>query len=208
MDVLEVEGISMGYGARVLFRDLSFNISGGEALVVTGPNGAGKSTLLKILCGLVRPDAGTVRYRSDAQPQGISGPPNELPLGYCGPDVHLYQELTGDENIRFFAGLRGIETLDTAALFGRMGLDRARAKDLVSAYSTGMRQRLKLALSLAGDPGVLIWDEPTATLDSSGRKLAEDAIDSHIAGGGIFVIATNDDAEANRWATKKLTIRP
>ena len=82
------------YGPRVLFEGVCAQAGPGEALVVTGANGAGKSTLLKIIAGLARPEEGTVRREDD--------------FGYAAPDVNLYAELTGRENLAFFAGLRGL----------------------------------------------------------------------------------------------------
>ena len=77
---------------------------------------------------------------------------------------------------------------------------------MVSAYSSGMRQRLKLAVSRIGDPPLLLWDEPTATLDEAGKARAGDILARHCAGGGLAVVATNDMAEAERWGDLRLTI--
>ena len=94
-----------------------------------------------------------------------------------------------------FGGLAG----DTDALLARVGLPRGRGGDLVGAYSSGMRQRLKLAVSLLGDPPLLIWDEPTLALDEAGGKIVEEILDRHRQNGGVAVLATNDSAEADRW---------
>jgi heme exporter protein A len=196
----------MAYGPRVLFRHVSFTLAPGDFLIVTGRNGAGKSSLLKVLAGLSRPIAGVIRYPSDTGKLTNSDPANELPIGYCGPDINIYDELSAAENLNFFGGLRGLTSVPVNDLISQFGLDPKRSSEPVSAFSTGMRQRLKLALSLVGSPIVLIWDEPTATLDSNGRQLAEDVISSHTSKGGIFIVATNVDDEAERWGTKKLRI--
>ena len=160
--------------------------------MLPGRTARGKSTLLKIIAGLVRPEAGRVDF------QGARG--------YAAPDVHLYGELTGDENLAFFARLRGISDADNAGLLKQVGLPPARGRDFVSAYSSGMRQRLKLAVSLLGDPPLLIWDEPTATLDSAGRSLADAILAQNRTAGRIAVVATNDPAEAERWGDLSLQI--
>jgi len=183
----------MAYGRRVLFSELSAEVAPGQCLVVTGANGAGKSTLLKIIAGLTRPETGTVDFAD--------------PFGYAAPDVHLYGELTGRENLAFLARLRGVPA-DTDSLLRSVGLPPKRGGDLVSAYSSGMRQRLKLASSLLGEPPLLLWDEPTATLDASGRASADELITKHRARGGLAVVATNDAAEADRWGDLRLTIGP
>ena len=187
-----LHGVSMAYGRRVLFSEVSAEVAPGQCLVVSGANGAGKSTLLKIIAGLLQPEAGRVEFG------GLRG--------YAAPDVQLYGELTGTENLAFFARLRGIASSDYAELLKQVGLPAARGWDLVSAYSSGMRQRLKLAVSLLGDPSLLIWDEPTATLDGAGRALADALLAESRAAGRIVVAATNDLDEARRWGDLSLTI--
>ena len=191
-NTLRLHDLTMAYGRRTLFSDLCAEVGPGQCLVVAGANGAGKSTLLQIVAGLTRPEAGSVEF------DGI--------CGYAAPDVQLYGELTGTENLQFFARLRGLPLTDTAALFKQVGLLPARGRDLVSAYSSGMRQRLKLAVSLLGDPPLLIWDEPTATLDSAGRALTSALLAESLAAGRIAVVATNDAEEATRWGDLFLTI--
>ena len=182
----------MAYGRRLLFSGVDAEVGPGRCLVVTGANGAGKSTLLKIVAGLLRPESGKIEFLGAR--------------GYSAPDVQLYGELTGDENLAFFAGLRGISCAANAGLLKQVGLPPARGRDFVSAYSSGMRQRLKLAVSLLGDPPLLIWDEPTATLDSAGRNLADAILARSRAAGRIAVVATNDPAEAERWGDLSLKI--
>ena len=192
MCVLRLRSITMAYGRRALFSDVDADVLPGQCLVVTGANGAGKSTLLRIIAGLLRPEAGQVEFDGRR--------------GYAAPDVNLYGELTGDENLAFFARLLGISAPPNAERLAEVGLPRARGQDLVSAYSSGMRQRLKLAVSRLGDPALLLWDEPTATLDTAGKDLADAILNRHRAGGGLAVVATNDKAEAERWGDLRLTI--
>ncbi|MGI4791594.1 MAG: ABC transporter ATP-binding protein [Janthinobacterium lividum] len=189
---LRLHGISMAYGRRLLFSAIDAEVAPGQCLVVTGANGSGKSTLLKIIAGLVRPEAGRIDF------DGVRG--------YAAPDVQLYGELTGDENLAFFARFRGVSGAGNAALLKQVGLPPARGRDFVSAYSSGMRQRLKLAVSLLGAPSLLIWDEPTATLDTAGRSLADEILSQSRSSGQIAIVATNDPAEAKRWGDLSLTI--
>ena len=182
----------MAYGRRALFVGIDAEVKPGQCLAVTGANGAGKSTLLKILAGLLRPESGSVEFAGRR--------------GCAAPDIQLYGELTGDENLTFFARLLGISPEANASLLAQVGLPGARGRDLVSAYSSGMRQRLKLAVSLLGDPPLLLWDEPMATLDSAGRELADNLLVRHRARGGLAVVATNDPEEAERWGDLRLRI--
>jgi heme exporter protein A len=189
---LRLHGVSMAYGRRELFSDVNVEVAPGRCLLISGANGTGKSTLLKIIAGLLRPEAGRVEF--------------DGPRGYAAPDVQLYGELTGSENLAFFARLRGISGSDHATLLKQVGLPPARGRDFVSAYSSGMRQRLKLAVSLLGAPPLLLWDEPTATLDSAGRSLVGALLAQSLAAGRIVVVATNDPDEAKRWGDVSLTI--
>lgn len=194
MRALQLDGLTKIYGRRLLFQDVSASVAPGQTLIVTGANGAGKSTLLRIVAGLTRPDEGAVRLLD------MDGPAR---LGYAAPDVHPYAELTAAENLAFFRRLRGLadDGKEDAELLARVGLGRARGGDPVGAYSSGMRQRLRLALSLLGEPPVLLWDEPTATLDGNGEARVEDILAAHGAAGGLAVIATNDADEAERWGS-------
>ncbi len=193
----------MAYGPRVLFDGLSARVTSGETLVVTGANGAGKSTLLKIVAGLARPEAGTVRFVG-GQEGGAAQ--NRLQFGYASPDVNMYGELSGLENLDFFARLRGLPAGQGTKLLAQVGLSASRGKDLAGAYSSGMRQRLKLAVSLLGAPPLLVWDEPTLALDERGAAFVEQILDAHRERGGLAVVATNDAGEAGRWADQTLRI--
>ena len=191
MGGLSVSGVGMAYGPRALFADVTVSLVAGETLLVTGRNGTGKSTLLKIIAGLLRPEEGTIRR------VGV--------CGYAAPDMNLYAELTAAENLAFFAGLRGVLP-HASDLLDRVGLPSRRAADLVGTYSSGMRQRLKLALSLLGDPALLVWDEPTLALDAAGGACVEEILQRHSAAGGMAVIATNDAVEAERWGHNGLRL--
>lgn len=185
----------MAYGRRVLFRGVSAEVESGDALVVTGENGSGKSTLLRIIAGLARPESGLV-YR----PEALGA------IGFAAPDAQLYAELTADENLEFVRRMKGLPSGAAAGLLTRVGLRKSRGTDLVGSFSSGMRQRLKLAASLLGEPSVLIWDEPTMALDAAGMDMVDSLLSDHRARGGISILATNDAAEASRWADLRLHV--
>lgn len=185
--MLSWENLSKSYGRRRLFFDLTGQLGAGELLAVTGRNGSGKSTFLKILAGLVRADTG-----------GVSRPQGQCSIGYAAPDLSLYGELTGRENLEFFADVRGIGKAGIDTLLAQAGLDRAAWKP-VSAYSSGMRQRLKVCCALLHSPAVLLLDEPTLALDSDGVAFVEQILVAHTKALGCAVVATNDPGEAERW---------
>jgi len=110
MPSLHLRGLTMAFGRRLLFTGVNAEVAPGRCLAVTGANGAGKSTLLRIIAGLLRPEAGAVVF--------------DGARGYAAPDVQAYVELTGLENLAFFARLRGLADADLEGLLARGGLPR------------------------------------------------------------------------------------
>jgi ABC-type multidrug transport system ATPase subunit len=185
--------ISKSFGRRRLFHDVTGTLVRGQIVIVTGVNGSGKSTFLKIAAGLLSPDSGDVVR------------PAEGRMGYLSPSLELYTELTGTENLQFFAGIAGLTDFDPDRALSTVGLSRAGSK-LYSNYSSGMKQRLKLAFSTLRSPELLILDEPTLALDSEGVQVVDDIIMRHRSGGGAALIATNDESECRRWCDSRLEI--
>ena len=172
----------------MLFKDIDIARQTGESLCVTGPNGSGKSTLLKILAGLQGPTKGDVAYSSVAE---IARSEWLEHIGYTGPLVNSYEDLTAWENIRF-ALKRGSETA-ADALIQKFDLSGHSDKK-VKYYSSGMKQRLKIILATLNEPPVLILDEPGSNLDSAGKEILYGYLDS-IRKEKIIILATNDPAE-------------
>ncbi|HWQ15558.1 MAG TPA: ATP-binding cassette domain-containing protein [Roseiflexaceae bacterium] len=191
--LLELADVGLDYGARRVLAGVSLAVRAGETLVVAGANGSGKSTLLRLICGLQRPTRGAVR----AHAGGRAYRPEEAPwlFGWVAPDLQLYRELSGLENLRFFADVRGLRATDAdlETLLEEVGLG-GRGGDLLAAYSSGMAQRLRYAYALLHRPPVLLLDEPTVTLDERGAALVERLVESQRAR-GITVVATNDPRE-------------
>lgn len=187
---LAADGLSMRYGRHRLFEGLSFEVAPGAPLAVTGTNGAGKSTLLRVLAGLLTPLAGAVRLTVG----GTEIAARDLPrtVGFVAPALALYDPLTAREHLDFLSRARGIGAADADAHLDAVGL-AGRADEPVSTFSTGMRQRLRLATALLHDPPALLLDEPGATLDAGGRALVARLVADERR---IVVVATNDPAEA------------
>jgi heme exporter protein A len=195
---LDVEGLAMRFGRRRLFEGLSFTVRPGVPLAVVGPNGSGKSTLLKILAGVLAPAAGRVGLRVG----GAEVPEAERPhrVGLVAPYLQLYDPLTARENLSFLARARRLPEARVGEVLEQVGLG-GRADEAVATFSTGMRQRLRVAAARLHDPPLLLLDEPSATLDAAGRELVRGLLDP----ARLVVLATNDPAEA-AWCADVLEV--
>ena len=168
---VELTHVSRLYGSFAALRDLSLELAPGASVVLLGENGAGKSTLLKIVAGLTSPSFGTVRVFGETPTDARHR------LAYMSHASMLYDELTGLENLRYFADLHTAAS-NSAALnpeqaLRDVGLDPA-LPQRVSEYSQGMRQRASLARVLLTAPDLLLLDEPFSNLDvASSRSMVE-----------------------------------
>jgi heme exporter protein A len=200
---LKLTDVGRRFGRRVVFQNLSAEARSGQTLVLAGANGSGKSTLMKIVAGLLPPSAGQIDMRLDSLP--LDPVARRAHIGFVAPDLTLYGELSGAENILFFARLRGIDLTreDLISLLERVGL-KGRGRDYVGNYSSGMRQRLKYAFALLHRPPILLLDEPTANLDVSGMEIVERVVLEQKTR-GLVVVATNEPREV-AWADVTLRI--
>lgn len=191
---LEIAGLARFFGPRKIFDNISFTLKKGESMAITGPNGSGKTTLLKIIMGLLTPSKGEVIYNDNGKRLDFERYRRHLAL--VAPYLTLYDALTAEENLRFLTKIDGrqVEADEIEAVLYRLGL-AGRGGDPVAAYSTGMKQRLKYALALLRHPMVWLFDEPTANMDESGKKIILDLI-REIKKEVIVVMATNEREEA------------
>lgn len=183
------------FGRNVLFRDLNMEVEEGETVAVTGSNGSGKSTLLHILAGLLTPAAGEVRLMLNRAPVD----PDERPFacGFVAPYLNVYEGYSVRENLDFLARARHLADRREriSSVIEEVGLVD-RADDLVATFSSGMKQRVRLAVATLARPPVLLLDEPGTTLDAPGKAVVERLRRRQIEGGGLVIIATNDESEA------------
>ena len=156
------------YGNVEAVRDISFSLGQGEISALVGHNGAGKTTLIKLMLGLIRPTAGSVRVLGEDPATGNTSVRQRL--GYLPESVSFNMALTGRETLAFYARLKRVDVKSTGALFDRVGLSAASADRPIRTYSKGMRQRLGLAQALLGEPQLLLLDEPTSGLDPALRR--------------------------------------
>lgn len=178
-------GLSKRFAREWIFRDLTHTFRAGTATAILGPNGAGKSTLLNTLSGQILPTAGTILYELQGQAIAVEDVP--LRLAYAAPYLELIEELTLTELIRFHTRFKPLRPdLSAEELITLMYLEKSRHK-LVRDFSSGMKQRLKLALALYADAPLLLLDEPTTNLDRAGVAWYLEHVRATLAGRTVLV---------------------
>ena len=185
--------VTRRYGDVLAVSGVSLSLRAGEATALVGHNGAGKTTLIKLLLGLVRPDAGTVRV-SGVDPSGAQGAQARRKLGFLPENVAFHGAMTGSELMAFYARLKGHSVRRNRELLSLVGIAHA-ADRRVSTYSKGMRQRLGIAQALIGEPQLLLFDEPTSGLDPASRAEVFNTIDLLRRGGATVLVCTHALAE-------------
>jgi ABC-type multidrug transport system ATPase subunit len=172
------------FGRFAALRGVSASFDAGRLYAILGDNGAGKTTLLRSLAGLTRPTRGTVSMLGSTDLRAVC----HL-VGYMAHPSLLYDEMTGMENLRYFARLYGIEDNERcASVIREVALDPELARP-VGQYSQGMRQRMSLARALLNDPKILLLDEPFSNVDvRSAREMVVLLAKMRDAGKTIFVV--------------------
>jgi heme exporter protein A len=198
---LQATNIGKRFGTRILFRKMSFELSGGGPVAITGSNGSGKSTLVRILAGVLRPSRGSISLL--VNDKLIKPEHQPFHVGLVAPYLNLYEALSPSENLRFIARSRGMKEADRQIdlMLTKVGLFD-RKDDYISTFSSGMKQRVRIAAALFCEPEVLLLDEPRSNLDEAGRVLVSEVIQSAAESGKIVVVATNDDLEAAQCQTQ------
>ncbi len=188
--IVSVDRASKWYGHVLGVSDISWELSGG-VIGLLGPNGAGKSTLMKMMAGLLRPSRGSIRVLGGDPAADASV---RRRIGYAPEHESTYDELTGRELVTTLAHLAGVPR-DQAAAAAIAALDvmgmRGSMDRRVKGYSKGMRQRTKLAATLAHDPELLILDEPLTGVDPIARAEIIDKIRKLAAAGKTVVVSSH-----------------
>lgn len=201
--IIEVAGLSKVYGLRPALHAVSFNVARGEFVALLGANGSGKSTLLRLLSGLSRASAGTIRIGGWEMPGEAMA--LRAQIGLVAHEALLYENLTARENLAFFGRLYGIEASEcrrrSEALLHQVDLT-SRADALLRTFSRGMKQRLSIARALLHEPAVLLMDEPYTGLDQTAGETLDDILRSAREAGRTIILSTHQlerlSAEADR----------
>ena len=200
--VLSLNGLQKSYGDLVAVKDLSLDVYRGEVFGFLGPNGAGKTTTIKMICGLLKSDAGEILINSHSLKDHYRECKQKL--GLCPENLVIWESLTSLEQLSFIgqqydlsrdaAKKKALELLDI------LGLIEKRDK-LAKELSSGMKRRLNIALALVHDPEILILDEPQAGLDPQSRILVREYIRS-LSKRITVILTTHDMDEVDKLADR------
>jgi heme exporter protein A len=190
-DGLCVEKVHVWRGDRHVLRGVSLDVHPGELMHVSGPNGTGKTTLLRVVCGLLRPEKGSVAW----QGRSITATAAEYQkaLAYASHEPALKSDLTALENLRFTVGLkRRVTAVELRSSLERTGV--AHCADLPArVLSAGQRRRVAMARVLAFRADIWLLDEPFTNLDASGSSLVSALLAEHVGQGGLALVVAHHD---------------
>ncbi|MBO1753438.1 ABC transporter ATP-binding protein [Actinotalea sp. BY-33] len=201
--VIDVHDLTKRFGRVLALDGLDLVVEPGEVHGFLGPNGAGKSTAIRVLLGLLRADAGSVRiFGADPWDQAVS---LHRRLAYVPGDVNLWPKLTGGEAIDLFASLRGsLDQRRKAELLERFDLDPSRR---TRTYSKGNRQKVALVAALASDVELLVLDEPTSGLDPLMELVFQECVTEAVAAGATVLLSSHILAEVEKLCDRVTIIR-
>ena len=196
--MIRVEQLKKHYGDIAAVDGVTFTLADGETFGLLGPNGAGKTTTISMMVGVLSPDSGEVELANGDQPTQAAA---RRAIGIAPQALALYEELTAQQNLVFFARLYGLsggrlaERVEWALDFAELQ-DRRRHR--VNTFSGGMKRRLNMAVALVHDPQVLFLDEPTVGVDPQSRNHIFDRVDRLKDDGRTIVYTTHYMEEAQR----------
>lgn len=198
--IVELSNIGKKFNYNWIFKKVSFQFKTGEPTAILGANGSGKSTLLRILSGQLSPDEGAIQILDPIiKPEDLAHRVN-----YCAPYLDLPEEFTLQEMLEFhlkFRHMRNGYTINS--VITDMGLEKSRDKAL-KLFSSGMKQRTKLALTFFFDAPICLFDEPTSHLDSDGIQWYSNEV-KKLSKNAMVIIGSNQNHE-HEFCSKKLVI--
>ncbi len=181
------------YGREVIFQDVDRTFTSGSHTAILGPNGSGKSTFLQLIAGAINPTSGSVEHRMAGGP--VPADQVYAYVSIASPYLNLYDELRLSEVIAFHMRAKplrpGIGAVDVAEI---AYLDHAMEKPVLQ-FSSGMRQRLKLALAILSDTPLLLLDEPTSNLDAQAISWYRELLLRHLGGRTLFIASNRQPQE-------------
>jgi ABC-type multidrug transport system ATPase subunit len=187
---LTFNNIGKRYNREWIFRHFNYQFSTGNSYAITGTNGSGKSTLLQVIAGAILYTEGSVEMKNE----GLKMKNEELYkfISIATPYLELVEEMTAKEMLEFHSNFKSF-SIDTNQILQIVGLEKAANKQ-IRYFSSGMKQRLKLAQAFFSDTTVLLLDEPTTNLDADGIAIYHHLIENYTKG-RLLIISSNDRQE-------------
>ncbi|MBQ3272217.1 MAG: ABC transporter ATP-binding protein [Solobacterium sp.] len=205
---LILEDVTKQYAGTTAVKQVSLDLHPGVTGLL-GANGAGKTTLMRMICGILRPTAGTVCFRTENDILNASEELYRDALGYLPQDFGYYPDFTGGEFLMYMAALKGIDKRAAKRkceeLLQTVNLEKAADKK-IKTYSGGMKQRLGIAQALLNEPRILILDEPTAGLDPKERVRFRNLI-ADLGRDAIVILSTHIVSDVEHIADRILMMK-
>ena len=187
-----LENIGRRFNRDWIFKNISQTFKPGEAYAILGANGSGKSTLLQIITGILTPSTGSISYYDSGAPIDIENVFNKFSL--ATPYMELIEEFSLEEHIHFHFRFKPyLEGFNASSVLALLGLEKSKDK-LIKNFSSGMKQRTKLALAFCSDTSALLLDEPTANLDTNGVDWYLNLIQK-FAENRLLIVCSNQEHE-------------
>ena len=192
---LVVDHLTKKLGSTEVLTDISLSVGSGEVLGLAGVNGSGKTMLMRAILGLIKPTDGDVLIDDKRLGSELPFPPS---VGFLIEAPAFLNGRTGFDNLALLARLRGCSNEGAIAqLLNDVGLDPADRRTF-KKYSLGMKQRLGIAAAIMGSPDLIVLDEPTNALDTSGVRMVQDIVEREKARGATIVLASHDGSVLSR----------
>lgn len=190
------------YNRDWIFRHVNYNFEAGNSYAITGPNGSGKSTLLQAISGSLHLNEGNIEYKTSGKE--LKSEEVYRHVSICAPYLELIEEMTLKEFLDFHQGFKPfLPGITTASAITAMGLEKAVHKQ-IRYYSSGMKQRVKLAQCIFSDTHVVLLDEPCTNLDAAGIELYHLLVSAY-CNNRLVVVSSNDEVEY-RFCKERINI--
>ena len=188
-----------------IFKNFSYDFIPDQHTALLGPNGSGKSTLMKVISGHLSPSTGRVQFLQSEQQKILDSASIYKEISFAAPYIELIEEFTLTEILDFHRRFKAFQkNLDNQTLLEILGFEKAKHKEL-RFFSSGMKQRLKLALAICSDSPILLLDEPTTNLDNQGTAWYREILQQFSANRTI-VVATNTEADYSFFCKAQINV--